>query len=49
MTKYTEKYTDSSIKCNQIQLFKRKNDTEISDIIRKIYNNDGDKQQITCH
>lgn len=41
---YTEKYTDSSINCNQIQLFKRKNvtrgiryDTQISDCIRNIF------------
>lgn len=36
---------NSLINCNQIQLFKRKNDTQISDIIRKIYDSVENKQQ----
>jgi hypothetical protein len=44
---------NSLIKCNQTQLFKRKNDTQIFGNIRTLYVktsiSDGDKQQITCH
>ena len=48
--KYLKNCDKNSLKkCNQTHLFKLKNDTEISDIIRKLYDSDGNKQQITCH